>query len=200
VRGGLEGGQVSPGAWFRLRPASVVALRLALGLALCLSCNSLRAQSTPTPPAQAAAPAAAAAPAHADTSGNAAPDSAGAASAESPGAAASTAGDPPAAQGTTADVNLSGVQVEGKRNVFNDNDRKLKQLQDSLPCNGCDATPHVKKKFVRRVLNAIGERVLPTETPDHTDRDPNDRAQEFSQEGACNAANVGGCVGGNLKP
>jgi len=195
VRGGLEGRQISPGAGFRVKPAGAAALRLALGLALCLCCNSLRAQSAPAqaPPAQNAAPSAAT-PAHADTPGNAA-------AAESPGAAASAPGEPPAAEaGTTADVNLSGVQVEGKRNVFTDNDKKLKQLQDSLPCTGCDAKPHVKKKLVSRVLNAVGERVLPTETPDHSDRDPNDKAQEFSQEGACNAANVGGCVGGNLKP
>jgi hypothetical protein len=50
------------------------------------------------------------------------------------------------------------------------------------------------------VLNAVGERVLPTPAPDHSNRDPNDKAEEYSQQDACNAANPGGCIQSNLKP
>ncbi len=223
MRGGLEGGQVSQGARFRLKPRGRAAARLALGFAFSLACGAVFAQSGPapshpaataaTPSAPAAAPAAPGSPAPAEppaqggkASDSQASDTVEAAPAGSPdGAPADSAsaangqsgqpGDP-----NTANVNLSTVNVQGKHNVFNDNDKKLKQLQDSLPCTGCDATPHVKKKFVARVLNAVGERVLPTETPDHTNRDPNDRAEEYSQENSCTAANVGGCVQSNLKP
>jgi hypothetical protein len=97
-------------------------------------------------------------------------------------------------------VILPNVNVEGKRNVFNDNDKKLKELKESLPCTGCDAKPHTKKKLVKRVLDAVGERVLPTEAPDHSDRDANDKAEEFSKENVCSAGNMNGCVPDNLKP
>ncbi|HZR37098.1 MAG TPA: hypothetical protein VFA75_17140 [Nevskia sp.] len=97
-------------------------------------------------------------------------------------------------------IKLPKVNVQGNRNVFNDNDKKLKELQESLPCTGCDAKPHTKKKLVKRVLDAVGERVLPTEAPDHSDRDANDKAKEFSQQNTCTAGNVGGCVPDNVKP
>jgi hypothetical protein len=97
-------------------------------------------------------------------------------------------------------VILPNVNVQGQRNVFNDNDKKLKELQESLPCTGCDAKPHTKKKLVKRVLDAVGDRVLPTEAPDHSDRDPNDKAQELSKENLCSAGNMNGCVQDNLKP
>ncbi len=97
-------------------------------------------------------------------------------------------------------ITLPNVNVQGKRNVFNDNDKKLKDLQESLPCSGCDAKPHTKKKLVKRVLDAVGDRVLPTEAPDHSDRDANDKAQEFSKENVCSAGNMNGCVQDNLKP
>jgi len=42
--------------------------------------------------------------------------------------------------------------------------------------------------------------VTPTEAPDHSSRDPNDKAEDLSQENNCNAGNVGGCVPSNLKP
>jgi len=97
-------------------------------------------------------------------------------------------------------IKLPNVNVQGKRNVFNDNDKKLKDLQESLPCTGCDAKPHTKKKLVKRVLDAVGERVLPTEAPDHSDRDANDKAQDFSKENVCSAGNVNGCLPDNVKP
>lgn len=97
-------------------------------------------------------------------------------------------------------VILPNVNVQGQRNVFNDNDKKLKDLQESLPCTGCDAKPHTHRKLVKRVLDAVGDRVLPTEAPDHSDRDPNDKAQELSKENLCSASNMNGCVQDNLKP
>lgn len=97
-------------------------------------------------------------------------------------------------------VILPNVNVQGQRNVFNDNDKKLKDLQESLPCTGCDAKPHTHKKLVKRVLDAVGDRVLPTEAPDHSDRDPNDKAQELSKENLCSPSNMSGCVQDNLKP
>lgn len=131
-------------------------------------------------------PAAAAAPASVAPAPSAQPEA---------GADAQDAGDD-----DTKKINLPNVNVQGKRNVFNDNDKKIKDLQESLPCTGCDAKPHTKRKFVRRVLDAVGDRVLPTEAPDHSDRDPSDKAQEFSQRDLCNASNVGGCVPDNAKP
>jgi len=115
-------------------------------------------------------------------------------------AAADSASPPPDTDDNTKKINLPDVNVQGKRNVFNDNDKKIKELQDSLPCTGCDAKPHTKRKFVKRVLDAVTDRVLPTEAPDHSDRDPNDKAQEFSQQNTCSAGNIGGCVPDNVKP
>ncbi|MBV8063486.1 MAG: hypothetical protein JOY51_07820 [Nevskia sp.] len=120
-------------------------------------------------------------------------------------AAAPAAPAAPGSEGHPADddaqkIKLPNVNVQGKRNVFNDNDKHIKDLQEALPCTGCDAKPRTKRKFVKRVLDAVGDRVLPSEAPDHTDRDANDRAKEFSQENTCTAANVSGCVPDNLKP
>ena len=173
-----------------MKPSSArrALLRLALALASSLACGpvlaqSAPAQSPPPPPAEQARPADAPplqiAPAREPLVG---------------------AGEHPDTPSTTANVTLPRVNVQGQRNVFNDNDKKLKELQDNLPCAGCDATPHVKKKLVKRVIEAVGERVLPTEAPDHSDRDANDKAAEFSQQNTCTAANVGGCIQDNLKP
>jgi hypothetical protein len=110
---------------------------------------------------------------------------------------------PPAEQGPPDQskvIQLNGVTVQGKHDPLAEGDKHLKQLQDSLPCNGCDAKPQTHKKLVSRVLNAVGERVLPTEAPDHSTRDPNDKAAEFSQENVCSASNVGGCVPSNARP
>ena len=191
-----------------MRPgrAGLRAARLSLGLVLSLCAAGPMAQSAPsqapaqTPPAPAATPAV-----PAENTPAAPAETSPAASTDAPAAAATDgaagSGAPHDASGSsTANVNLSGVNVQGKRNVFTDNDKKLKDLQQSLPCAGCDATPHVKKKFVRRVLDTVAERVTPTEAPDHSNRDPNDKAQEYSQQNNCNAANVGGCVQDNLKP
>ena len=191
MRGGLEGGQVSAGAGFHMKPYPAIRTPLRLALALALSvcggqvlAQSAPAQPSPPPPAEQQAKPADAAPLKI-------------APAPEPLVGAGEHADTPS---TTANVKLPRVNVQGQRNVFNDNDKKLKELQDNLPCAGCDATPHVKKKLVKRVLEAVGERVLPTEAPDHSDRDPNDKAAEFSQQNACNAANVGGCIQDNLKP
>ena len=170
----------------KLSSATRAPLRLALTLALSLGGGQVLAQSAPAqspPPAEQARPADAPplqiAPAREPLVG---------------------AGEHPDTPSTTANVTLPRVNVQGQRNVFNDNDKKLKELQDNLPCAGCDATPHVKKKLVKRVIEAVGERVLPTEAPDHSDRDANDKAAEFSQQNTCTAANVGGCIQDNLKP
>ncbi|WP_029923210.1 hypothetical protein [Nevskia soli] len=179
-------------------PAIRAPLRLTLALVLAVCGGNVLAQSAPaqksvpaTPPASApAAP-------PAEQAKPAPPSNLQMAPAPEPIVGA---GEHPDTPGTTANVTLPRVNVQGQRNVFNDNDKKLKDLQDNLPCAGCDATPHVKKKLVKRVLEAVGERVLPTEAPDHSDRDPNDKAAEFSQQNACNAGNVGGCVPDNLKP
>ncbi len=191
MRGGLEGGQVSAGAGFRMKPYPAIRtpLRLALVLALSVCSGQVLAQSASAPPPAPPPPAEQAKPADASPL-QIAP-------APEPIVGAGEHADTPS---TTANVKLPRVNVQGQRNVFNDNDKKLKELQDNLPCAGCDATPHVKKKLVKRVLEAVGERVLPTEAPDHSDRDPNDKAAEFSQQNACNAANVGGCIQDNLKP
>ena len=189
MRVGLESGQISTGAGFRVRPHSATAVlaRLALGLALSVCGANALAQSAPaqTPPA----PVEPAKPAPAPVLQVAPPPE-----------PLVGAGEHPDTPSATANVNLPRVNVQGQRNVFNDNDKKLKDLQESLPCAGCDAKPHVKKKLVKRVLDAVGERVLPTEAPDHSTHDANDKAAEFSQEGNCSAANPGGCVQGNLKP
>jgi hypothetical protein len=186
VRGGLEGGLVhtDAGLEVKLGPRTGLAVRLALGIALSICGETAQAQSAAQTSPEPSAPAA---------STVAQPT---AAAADAPAAA----GEQAKADSTSADVKLPGVSVQGKRNVFEENDKKLKELQDSLPCNGCDATPHVKKKLVARVLNAVGERVLPTPAPDHSNRDPNDKAEEYSQQDACNAANPGGCIQSNLKP
>lgn len=97
-------------------------------------------------------------------------------------------------------IKLPNVNVEGKRNVFTDSDKKLKQLQDSLPCAGCDAKPHTKRKFVKRVLDAVGDRVLPTEAPDHSTLDANDKAEDFAKHNLCGPGNISGCVPDNVKP
>jgi len=157
-------------------PASA---RLALALLLAV-CGSALAQSSSggnAPPAQSTAP-----------------------PATSPEAAVAADNAAQAQSEEDKKIKLPNVNVQGKRNVFNDNDKKLKDLQESLPCTGCDAKPHTKKKLVKRVLDAVGERVLPTEAPDHSDRDANDKAKEFSQQNTCTAGNVGGCVQDNVKP
>lgn len=100
----------------------------------------------------------------------------------------------------TAKVNLQGATVEGKRNAFDENDRKLKELQDSLPCNGCDAKPHTHKKLYKKVLDAVGNTVLPTEAPDHSAHDANDKSLEFIEEGNCTGANVKQCTPSNASP
>ena len=155
------------------------AARLALALLLAICGNSAQAQSS-----SGAAPLQPAAPPVASEAA----------------AAADNASQPAAANDEDKKINLPNVNVQGKRNVFNDNDKKMKELQESLPCTGCDAKPHTKRKFVKRVLDAVGDRVLPTEAPDHSDRDPNDKAQEFSQQNLCSAGNIGGCVPDNVKP
>jgi hypothetical protein len=204
---------MSPG----LRP-HLHALPVLVGLLLCLGCGELLAQAAPAAsgtatPAPVAAPAVtpAAPPAKlhipstldapATLTGPAAPLPVEAEVATKPADAPAGAegGDKPE-EGKTADVNLGTVHVEGRRNAFTDSDKRMKQLQDSLPCAGCDAKPHVKKKFISRVLNAVAERITPTEAPDHTNRDPNDKAQDFSQEGVCSAANMNGCISNNANP
>jgi hypothetical protein len=134
------------------------------------------------------------------SSGGGAPAPAAAAATSAEAAAAADSATQAAQSEDDKKIKLPNVNVQGKRNVFNDNDKKLKDLQESLPCTGCDAKPHTKKKLVKRVLDAVGERVLPTEAPDHSDRDANDKAKEFSQQNTCTASNVGGCVQDNVKP
>ncbi|MDB5975804.1 MAG: hypothetical protein JWR07_2564 [Nevskia sp.] len=173
-------------------------LHLALALTLVVCGGNVLAQSAPAQTPAAPAPATSApATAPAEQAKPGAPSNLQIAPAPEPIVGA---GEHPDTPSTTANVTLPRVNVQGQRNVFNDNDKKLKDLQDNLPCAGCDATPHVKKKLVKRVLEAVGERVLPTEAPDHSDRDPNDKAAEFSQQNACSASNVGGCIPDNLKP
>jgi hypothetical protein len=184
----------------KLRPARIAAARLALGLALSVCGVNALAQSAPAPAAAApaAAPAPTAPPAAAEPAKPAAPS---ALQVTPPAEPLVGAGEErPESSGTTAEVNLPRVNVQGQRNTFYDNDKKLKELKDSLPCAGCDATPHVKKKFVKKVLDAVAERITPTEAPDHSARDPNDKAEDLSRENDCNAGNVGGCVPSNLKP
>ena len=180
----------------KLRPARIAAVRLALSLALSVCGVNALAQSAPAPAA--AAPAPTAPPAAAEPAKPAAPS---ALQVTPPAEPLVGAGEErPESSGTTAEVNLPRVNVQGQRNTFYDNDKKLKELKDSLPCAGCDATPHVKKKFMKKVLDAVAERITPTEAPDHSARDPNDKAEDLSRENDCNAGNVGGCVPSNLKP
>lgn len=184
MRAGLEGRAFPESAGFRVKPGpgSRAAARLALGLLFAAFGQLALAQSSSSGGTAAQPPAKV-------------PEvTAEAAAAADPNAPAE-----PAASDDKK-INLPGVSVQGKRNVFNDNDKKLKDMQDSLPCTGCDAKPHTKKKLVKRVLDAVGERVLPTEAPDHSDRDANDKAQEFSQQNLCTAGNIGGCIPDNTKP
>jgi len=175
------------------RPAMAVAARLALSVALSVCGARALAQSAPAAPT----PASTAPPASAEQAN---PAKAPTLQVAPPPEPLVGAGEHPDTPNTTANVTLPRVNVQGQRNVFNDNDKKLKDLQESLPCAGCDATPHVKKKLVRRVVDAVVERVTPTEAPDHSSRDPNDKAQDFSQQDICSAANPGGCIQSNLKP
>ncbi|HWY25597.1 MAG TPA: hypothetical protein VNX47_11800 [Nevskia sp.] len=94
---------------------------------------------------------------------------------------------------------LDEITVQGHRDVLGDSDKRLKALQNSLPCNGCDVKPR-KKKFMRKVLDAVSERVLPTEAPDHSHYDPNDKTLEFSQQGQCIGVNVNQCIPANANP
>lgn len=197
----MEGGAVLPdagGARRRRRVSTAARVGTALLFAAAVLLGPAKVQ------AQGAAPPAPAAEGRSQPQNQAPPQGE---SQEAPAAPAQAQGqeqDKAAAQGegadNTANINLPGVNVEGKRNVFNDNDKKLKQLQDSLPCTGCDAKPHTKKKFVKRVLDAVGDRVLPTEAPDHSTHDANDKALEFSQQGNCTGANVKECVPANAQP
>ena len=164
--------------------------------ALLLACAAADAQDATPPPAPAHTAASAEAGAQAAADAVKADDSKADAAKPENGKPE----DAKAADGSTKTINLNGVTVQGKRNPLEDTDKHLKQLQDALPCNGCDATPHTHKKLVKRVVDAIGERVLPTEAPDHSTRDPNDKAQEFSQQNLCSAANTAGCQPDNLKP
>ncbi|MDR3418544.1 MAG: hypothetical protein P4L83_20430 [Nevskia sp.] len=169
----MEGGQVSPGAGLRLKPDRRAAARsgpLRLAVTALLFCACPTVLAQNAPPPPVEAPA-------------------------SPPAAA---GEKPADDSNK--VKLPGVNVQGKRDVFGENDRRLKQLQDSLPCAGCDAKPHTKKKLVNRVLDTVGDRVLPTEAPDHSNREANDKAEELSKDGVCSAASLGQCAPGNARP
>ena len=105
------------------------------------------------------------------------------------------------AEGKAADpqeLKLNGVTVEGKRNPLDDRDKHLKQLQESLPCSGCDVPPR-KKKFLRKVLDKALDEVTPQEAPDHS-HEVNDQAQDFSQQGRCISADVNQCTPENAKP
>ena len=98
--------------------------------------------------------------------------------------------------------NLNEITVHGHHDTLGESDKRLKALQNSLPCNGCDVKPR-KKKFMRKVLDAVAERVLPTEAPDHSNYDPNDKTLEFSQEGSCITGGmnvVNSCVPSNANP
>jgi hypothetical protein len=90
---------------------------------------------------------------------------------------------PPEPERKTAEVQLNGVQVQGKHDVLNDSDKRLKALQDSLPCSGCDVPPRKKKLIGRIVQKAVNE-VTPQPKPDRS-HEVNDRALDFSQQGQC---------------
>jgi hypothetical protein len=94
---------------------------------------------------------------------------------------------------------LNEIIVQGHHDTLGDSDKRLKALQNSLPCNGCDAKPR-KKKFMRKVLDAVADRVLPTAAPDHSNYDPNDKTLEFSQQGQCIGVNVNQCIPSNANP
>lgn len=200
MRGGLEGRKISPGAGIRVSRQCLHAAAAVLAAALLSAPSWALAQDQAQPQAHAPnlsltpaeiPPAPSAPPADAAAQGKAADAKPG------DGQAADQQGKP---GGDQAKVNLPGVTVQGKSNVFNDNDRKLKELQDSLPCTGCDAKPHTHKKLYKRVLDAVGDRVLPTEAPDHAAHDANDKSLEFSQEGNCSGANVKQCTPSNASP
>jgi hypothetical protein len=106
----------------------------------------------------------------------------------------------PAEDGSKASITLPGVQVGGKHDALSESDKRLKALQDSLPCTGCDATPHTHKKLVKRVVDAVGERVTPTDAPDHSTREANDKAEDMSKEGVCGAGNMAACAPANAQP
>ena len=189
MRGGLEGRKISPGAGICVSRQCLHAAAVVLAAALLWGPHPVLAQGPAQPQAPAAAPAPSAdAPTDQDKAGDSKPADAQAADQQG------KSGD------DKARVNLPGATVQGKRNAFDENDRKLKELQDSLPCTGCDAKPHTHKKLYKRVLDAVGDRVLPTEAPDHSARDANDKSLEFTQEGNCSGANVKQCTPSNASP
>jgi hypothetical protein len=188
VRGGLEGRKISPGAGVCVSRQCLHAAALVLAATLLWGPRPALAQGPAQPQAQAPTPPADATATDQNKTGDNKPADAQAAD----------------QQGKSSDdqahVNLPGATVQGKRNAFDENDRKLKELQDSLPCTGCDAKPHTHKKLYKRVLDAVGDRVLPTEAPDHSARDANDKSLEFTEEGNCSGANVKQCVPSNAAP
>lgn len=115
---------------------------------------------------------------------------------------APTAKPPPPSpqQDASADAQqLKGVEVQGKRDVLRDSDKRLKALQDSLPCAGCDVKPR-KKKFVRRMLDKALNQVTPQAAPDGS-HEVNDKAQQYSQEGQCiGAVDARRCAPTNAQP
>lgn len=191
MRGGLEGRKISPGAGVCVSRQCLHAAAAVLAVVLLSGPGSVLAQDRTQPPAGAPA-GTSTPPADASTDQNKSGDSK---------TAEAQAADQQGKSGEDqAHINLPGATVQGKRNAFDENDRKLKELQDSLPCTGCDAKPHTHKKLYKRVLDAVGDRVLPTEAPDHSTHDANDKSLEFSQEGNCSGANVKQCVPSNATP
>jgi hypothetical protein len=185
VRGGLEGRKVSPGAGVRVMRLARPHAAAVLCLAALLGSGAAWAQG----PAPQQPPAAAVQPADNPPADNKPADDSAAKPGEAQGGG-----------GTEANIKLPGVNVQGQRNVFDDNDKKLKALQDSLPCNGCDAKPHTHKKLYKKVLDAVGDRVLPTEAPDHSTHDANDKSLDFANEGNCVGANIKQCTPSNAAP
>lgn len=99
----------------------------------------------------------------------------------------------------TEDVQLKGVEVQGKHDVLHDADKRLKALQDSLPCSGCDVPPR-KKKFVRRMVDKAINEITPQPPPERS-HEVNDKAQEYSQDGQCIGVNdARRCAPENTRP
>ena len=68
---------------------------------------------------------------------------------------------------------LPGVTVEGKRNLLEESDRKLKELVNGLPCNGCDTKPVRPGGTITRIVDAVlgytADKVLPTAVPNDSE-------------------------------
>jgi hypothetical protein len=188
VRGGLEGGKVSPGTGICVSRQCLHAAAVLLAVTALFAPRQLLAQTAPAAPQAPATQAAAPTPAAAPADNTAKP------------AQPAAEGQGEANGGEEAKINLPGATVQGKRNAFDESDRKLKELQDSLPCTGCDAKPHTHKKLYKRVLDAVGDRVLPTEAPDHSAHDANDKSLDFAKEGNCEGANIRQCTPSNASP